>query len=27
VKRLQIAYDAINKDVPKVDEVKRVPMK
>jgi uncharacterized sulfatase len=27
VKRLQIAYDAMNKDVPKVDEVKRVPMK
>jgi arylsulfatase A-like enzyme len=27
VKRLQIAYDVINKDVPKVEEVKRVPIK
>lgn len=27
VKRLQIAYNKMNKDVPMVDEVKRVPMK
>jgi len=27
VKRLQAAYDAMNKDVPVVEEVKRVPYK
>ena len=27
VKRLKTAYDAVNKDVPVVEEVKRVPLK